>query len=339
MEMRRHTAAILGAGGWGTTLALLLHRKGHRVRLWAYEETEVENIRQQGENVRFLPGVKVPPEIEVSTRLPQIVQNATLMVMATPAQHVRQVAQQLAACVPSPCPVLNVSKGIEIGTLRRMSQVLTEELPPFFHPLVATLSGPSHAEEVSRHLPTLVVVAAQNVRTSGLLQQVFMSDTFRVYTSEDLVGVELAGSLKNVIAIAAGVCDGLGFGDNSKSALLTRGLAEISRLGLALGSKPVTFAGLAGMGDLITTCMSRHSRNRFVGEQIGRGLTLSQVLEKMVMVAEGVATTRSAWQLAKDTGVEMPIVNAVFEVLFEERNPAEAVQQLMLRPPKPEVYW
>lgn len=339
MEMRRHTVAILGAGGWGTALGLLLNEKGHKVKIWAYDETEVTNIREKGENIRFLPGVPVPPEIEVSTDMAGVAHSATMVITASPSQATRAVVRQLVQSLPAPCPILNVTKGIENKTLKRMSQILTEELPRFFHGMIATLSGPSHAEEVSRHIPTVVVVASPNPRIPPLIQQTFMSEAFRVYTSDDLLGVELAGSLKNVIAIAAGACDGLNFGDNTKGALLTRGLAEISRLGVAMGSRMTTFSGLAGMGDLITTCMSRHSRNRYVGEQIGKGLKMRQIVQQMVMVAEGISTTESAYELGKSMGVDLPITTAAYEVLFQDKDAAAAVHELMMRPPKPEVYW
>jgi len=339
METRQHTILVLGAGGWGTALAVLLRRNGHRVRIWCYEPIEVDNMRARGENTRFLPGVPVPADIELSTEMGDLLSGVTLIVAASPAQHTRQVIQQLARKGPSPCPVINVAKGIENKSLKRMSQVLTEELPPFFHAGIGTISGPSHAEEVGRGIPTAVVIASPNPRTPPLVQQVFMNETFRVYSSEDLVGVELAGSLKNVIALAAGISDGLSFGDNTKGALLTRGLAEISRLGLAMGAKAHTFAGLAGMGDLITTAMSRHSRNRFVGEKIGRGQRLKEVLAEMVMVAEGVATTESAYELGKRYGVDMPITQEVYAALFEDKEARQAVSDLMNRPAKPEIYW
>lgn len=339
MHSEKHRVIVLGAGGWGTTLALLLHANGHEVRIWAYEETDVVNIREKGENIRFLPGIPIPPGIGISTDMESLVDDTGLIVMASPSQAARGVVRRLAGKLRRPCPIVNVSKGIENRTLKRMSEVLAEELPAENHGMIATLSGPSHAEEVSRGIPTVVVAAAVNTDTARIVQRAFMCERFRVYTSDDLVGVELAGSLKNVIALAAGVCDGLGFGDNSKGALLTRGLAEITRLGLALGAKASTFAGLAGMGDLITTCMSRHSRNRFVGEQIGRGKKLARILEEMVMVAEGVRTTESAMELGNRVGVELPITREVFETLFSGKDALTAVASLMMRPAKPEVYW
>ncbi|HNR38963.1 MAG TPA: NAD(P)H-dependent glycerol-3-phosphate dehydrogenase [Acidobacteriota bacterium] len=336
MEIRRHKVLVLGAGGWGTALAVVLHGNGHKVKIWAYEQDEVDNIRTYRENRRFLPGVTVPEGIDASTDMARLLAGVTLIVNATPAQFTRGVLHRLAACKISPCPVVNVAKGIENKTLKRMSQVMVEELPAFFHSLLATLSGPSHAEEVGRSIPTAVVAAAANPRIPPLIQQAFMCETLRVYSSDDLVGVELAGSIKNIIAVAAGICDGLGFGDNAKGALLTRGLAEISRLGVAMGAKPATFAGLAGMGDLVTTCTSRHSRNRYVGEQIGRGRKLPEILAEMVMVAEGVATTESAHALSRQFGVEMPITAEVYAALFEGKDPREAARNLMSRPAKPE---
>ncbi|MBN2431049.1 MAG: NAD(P)H-dependent glycerol-3-phosphate dehydrogenase [Acidobacteria bacterium] len=339
MDVQAYTIAVIGAGSWGSTLALLLHRNGHRVRVWSYEQQEVDNVQQKGENTRFLPGIPVPPEVLFSTDMVRVIAEADLFLMATPSQYMRRVAEQLAVLSPAPGPVVNVSKGIENRSLRRMSEVLAETLPDGFRDYIVTLSGPSHAEEVSRHIPTVVVAASPNLETATQIQQICMCETFRVYTTPDLLGVELASSLKNIIALAAGISDGLGYGDNAKGALLTRGLAEISRLGVAMGAKMATFAGLAGMGDLITTCMSRHSRNRYVGEQIGRGKKLQQVLDEMVMVAEGVRTTVSAVELGDRMGVELPITREVYKVLFEDKDPLQGVLDLMLRPPKPEIYW
>lgn len=318
-------------------MALLLHRNGHSVRLWSYDPIDVENIRLRGENTRFLPGVPFPGDVEVSNSMGETLAGACAIVMASPSQTARHVARAMRPCLPGACPVVNVAKGIENVTMLRMSEVLEEELPPEFHPHIVTLSGPSHAEEVSREIPTVVVAASRRPEPSLFAQGILMSKTFRIYTSDDLVGVELAGALKNVIALATGVCDGLGFGDNTKGALLTRGLAEITRLGTALGAKASTFAGLAGMGDLITTCMSRHSRNRYVGEQIGKGRSLEAVLSEMVMVAEGVRTTQSTVDLAAKTGVDMPISSEVHSCLFSGKDARAAVYDLMMRPPKPET--
>ena len=257
-----------------------------------------------------------------------------MVVFALPSHLMRQLASQTAPQVTSGILAVNVAKGLERKTLKRMSEVLEEELPGGIP--VVTLSGPSHAEEVSRGIPTAVVAAARSRTHGRRVQEMFMGPDFRVYTNDDLVGVELAGSLKNIIAIAVGICDGLGYGDNTKGALITRGLAEISRLGLTLGARQETFSGLSGMGDLITTCASRHSRNRYVGEQIGKGRSLQEVLDSMEMVAEGVNTTDSGRALARREGVEMPITEQVYSVLFEGKDPRAAVMELMTRDPKPE---
>jgi len=257
--------------------------------------------------------------------------------MAIPSHTVRQVVRSLRGDLNREVLIINLAKGLEIDTLMRMSQVIIEELGDEFRNNVMTLSGPSHAEEVSRQIPTTVTVAGDSIENLEYVQRLFTSNYFRLYTNTDLVGVELAGSLKNIIAIAAGICDGLGYGDNTKGALLTRGLAEITRLGLAMGAVPDTFAGLAGLGDLITTCLSRHSRNRFVGEQIGLGKNLEQVLHEMTMVAEGVRTTQAAYKLANMYQVEMPITIEMYSILFGGKSPREAVNDLMTRIPKPEV--
>ncbi len=327
---------VLGAGGWGTTLAILLQGNGHSVRLWEFYPRQAQQLQRFRENVQFLPGVHIPQEIMITNDLEEALDDADMAVFAWPSHVMRSLAQQASPFLGGEVISVNVAKGLEKGTFKRMSVVLCEELPPGYG--VVTLSGPSHAEEVSRGIPTAVVAASPDEKLNRRVQQFFMSSNFRVYTNEDIVGVELAGSVKNVIAIAAGICDGLGYGDNTKGALLTRGLAEIIRLGSTLGARPQTFAGLSGMGDLITTCMSRHSRNRYVGEQIGRGKSLERVLSAMKMVAEGVNTALSAHLLAGAQGVEMPITEQVYKVLFEDKNPREAVNDLMNRGAKREIY-
>jgi len=326
---------VLGAGGWGTALAILLHHNGHRVHLWEYFQDRAERLRSTRQNEIFLPGVTIPDEILITHRQEEALSDAGIVVFALPSHLMRQLVTGAASLMPAGALAVNVAKGLERGTLKRMSEVLAEELPEGT-PIV-TLSGPSHAEEVSRGIPTAVVAAARSLPPGRRVQQAFMSAVFRVYTNDDLIGVELAGSLKNIIAIAVGICDGLGYGDNTKGALITRGLAEISRLGLSLGARQETFAGLSGMGDMITTCCSRHSRNRYVGEQIGKGRSLREVLDSMEMVAEGVNTADSGRALAHHTGVEMPITEQVYDVLFQEKDPREAVNDLMTRDPKPEM--
>jgi len=327
--------AVLGAGGWGTALAILLYHNGQRVHLWEYFQDRAERLRSSRRNETFLPGVTIPEEIIITHDQKQALENAQIAVFALPSHLMRQLAAGAAPLLPAGALAVNVAKGLERKTLKRMSEVLAEELPDVTP--VVTLSGPSHAEEVSREIPTAVVAAACSRTHGRRVQEVFMSPTFRVYTNDDLVGVELAGSLKNIIAIAVGICDGLGYGDNTKGALITRGLAEISRLGLALGARQETFAGLSGMGDMITTCCSQHSRNRYVGEQIGKGRSLQEVLDSMEMVAEGVNTADSGRALARRTGVEMPITEQVYRVLFKGKDPREAVNDLMTRDPKPEL--
>ena len=328
--------AVLGAGSWGTTLGLVLHEKGNDVVLWEYDPRQVEAIRRERENRRFLPGVAVPETVAVTGDLGEALAGARTVVAAVPSHAMRGVATMARPLMARDALVVNVAKGIENGTLMRMSQVLSEALVrPDTH-AIASVVGPSHAEEVSRKLPTVVVSAALDHETAVLARDLFMTPRLRVYTNTDLVGVELAVSLKNVIAIAAGICDGMGYGDNTKGALLTRGLAEITRLGVTMGGRPETFAGLSGMGDLITTCISRHSRNRHVGEQIAAGRSLDDILSSMVMVAEGVRTTKSAVELSRRHGIEMPIAEQMELVLFEGKNPREAIGELMMRDPKPE---
>ncbi|RMH73516.1 MAG: NAD(P)H-dependent glycerol-3-phosphate dehydrogenase [Gemmatimonadetes bacterium] len=328
---------VLGAGSWGTTLALQLARNQHEVRLWEYRPEVAQVLAETRRNDPFLPGIPIPNSITISADLEALVADADLIAFVVPSSAVRSVAHQLNRCEMKSPIIVNAAKGIEIDSLLRMSEVLKEELPGRFHPRIATLSGPSHAEEVSRNIPTTIVAASENPEIAAEVQATFMSPTLRIYTNRDIVGVELAGSLKNVIAIATGICDGLGFGDNTKGALLTRGLAEISRLGVAMGANPLTFAGLSGMGDLITTCMSRHSRNRYVGEQIGKGRKLAEILDEMVMVAEGVKTTRSAHQLRQKMNIDMPITEKVYDVLFNNEDPKTAVASLMERDPKSEI--
>ncbi len=328
---------VLGAGSWGTTLGLVLHGNGHTVTMWEFDREQVAALARDAENRKFLPGVPLPSDLRISGDLTDALNGAGAVVFAIPSHTVREVATAAAGLIPHSIPVTNVAKGIENGTLLRMSEVLSERLDRPDAEGVVSLVGPSHAEEVSKKLPTTIVSAARAERDAVLIRDLFMTEHLRVYTNTDLVGVEVGGSLKNVIAIAAGICDGLGYGDNTKGALLTRGLAEITRLGIAMGGRPETFAGLSGMGDLITTCISQHSRNRYVGDQIAAGKTLQEVLDSMVMVAEGVKTTRSAAELARKHDVEMPISEQMHEVLFENKSPEKAIRELMLREPKRET--
>jgi glycerol-3-phosphate dehydrogenase (NAD(P)+) len=336
----RLNITVLGAGSWGLTLAILLSENGHRVVLWELYDEHAEEIRRTRESKRFLPGIRIPEGIPIETDIARALVDSELIVFVVPSHGVRNVARMAAEAFEfdeRTC-VVSAAKGIEERTLKRMSEVLRDELP-VREEQILTLAGPSHAEEVSRHMPTSVVVAGTDEVRAKKVQEIFFRPYFRVYTNSDVVGVETGVALKNIIAIAAGVCDGLGYGDNTKAALLTRGLVEITRVGVALGGRRETFFGLSGIGDLIATSMSRHSRNRHVGERVGQGMALDDVLSGMVMVAEGVRTTRAVVDLAKKLGVDMPITAAVNEVLFAGRSPRDAIDQLMNRPPQDEMHW
>ncbi len=327
---------VLGAGSWGTTLAILLHSNAHQVNLWSYLEEHAASMRTNRVNNEFLPGVAIPLDVNISSDLTYSVSGAEMVVTAIPTQFLRSVIEKLHGHNFHNIIIVNVAKGIENDSLMTISDVLLDVLPHIGKNNIVTLSGPSFAEEVSRKVPTAVVAASINIATAKLAQKIFMTPYFRVYSSEDIRGVELAGSLKNVIAIGAGIADGAGFGDNTKAAIMTRATVEIARLGKVMGAKQETFAGLSGIGDLIVTCMSKHSRNRYVGEEIGKGRKLKDILAGMTMVAEGVATTRSIHDLCNKFNVELPISNAVYQVLFEDKDPIIATSDLMTRGAKGE---
>lgn len=327
--------SVIGAGSWGTTLAVVLANKGYDTTLWVFESDQLALMESERTNRKYLPGVMFPENLRLSGDLSAATRSADYLVLVVPTHVMREVCLRIAPDVRPEQIVINASKGIENDTLKRMSEVIGENLP-LDNRHIATLYGPSHAEEVSQEIPTAVVAASSDLSTARRVRDLFLTDYFRVYSSQDIIGVEYGGSLKNVVAIAAGICDGAGFGDNTKAALLTRALAEISRMGVTMGAQPETFAGLSGIGDLIVTCMSKHSRNRHVGEQIGRGRTLQEVLDEMVMVAEGVRTTRSVHQLYRRQGVEMPIAEQVYQVLFHDKNPHTAMAELMTRDAKEE---
>lgn len=327
--------AVIGAGSWGTTLAIMLAEKGYPVTLWSYEPEQLALMSRERRNPTYLPDASFPENLHLSGDLTETAAAAGYLVLAVPSHAMRGVCRQMAGSVSGNQIAINVAKGIENDTLMRMSEIIGEILPiPAEH--IVSLYGPSHAEEVSRKIATAVVAAGVSIETARRVRELFRTQYFRVYSSTDIVGVEIGGSLKNVIAIAAGICDGAGFGDNTKAALLTRALVEISRLGLRLGAQSETFSGLSGMGDLIATCMSKHSRNRYVGEQIGRGRKLDAVLGEMVMVAEGVKTTRSVHQLSRKLNADMPISEQIYQVLFHDKSPQEAVYDLMTRDLKEE---
>lgn len=327
---------ILGAGGWGTALSLLLNRNGHDVDLWEFLPGYAEILDRTRLNPDFLPGVAIPDQVRITSDLDSAVTGKDVLLITVPSHVVRSVAGRIAPDHVGDAVVVSASKGIENDSLLRMSQVLSAAIKGLPADRIVSLSGPSHAEEVSRGMPTVVVAASTSDASALRVQNIFRSPEFRVYTSSDVVGVELGGSFKNIIAIAAGISDGVGFGDNTKAAIMIRGIVEMTRLGVVMGAKPSTFAGLSGMGDLIVTCTSYHSRNRYVGEQIGRGKSLDEVLQGMKMVAEGVRTTRSVMDLARKHSVEMPITGEVFEILFNHKNPKQAVFDLMNRDPKAE---
>ena len=327
---------VIGAGSWGTTLADLLARKGHQVTLWAYEPELVAELRATGVNGRFLPDIPLSPGLRYTGSLDEAVEGTGLVLFVSPTQVMRSVLGRLLPHLPAGIPLVSASKGIELETLLTMSQLFRELLPASRHGAIAVLSGPSFAREVALRMPTAVTVAAADEGVARQVQTAFSTDRFRVYTNRDLVGVELGGAIKNVIALAAGISDGLGFGHNTRAALITRGLAEMSRLGQALGADPATFAGLAGMGDLVLTCTGDLSRNRTVGIRIGQGEPLAAILSSMTMVAEGVKTTASARMLAQRHGVEMPIIEQVYRIIHEGRSARQAVIDLMTRNPKAE---
>ncbi len=325
---------ILGNGAMATACAILLSENpSQRVAMWTRNPASAEEILRDRENHRLLPGVPLPESLEVTGDIDQAVDGAEFLIAAIPTKYLRAALLDLAPHLAGDKPVVSVIKGLENQTFMRPSEIIEDVLGN--RPVVA-LGGPSHAEEISRRLPASVVAASGDIPLAKTVQEMFTTDRFRVYTNSDIVGVELAGALKNVIAIAAGICDGLNYGDNAKSALVTRGLVEITRFGEAFGSEPLTFSGLAGMGDLITTCISPYSRNRQVGQRLGQGETLNDILNSMRGVAEGVTTTSSVYELDEQMGIDMPITKEVYRVLFDDKSPEEATNTLMLRPPRDE---
>lgn len=319
---------IIGAGSWGIALAWLLHNNGHNVQVWSILEDEIQMLKTKHEHVDKLPGVKLPEDMKFTTDLKEAVEGKEILVLAVPSPFTRSTAKSMKEYVKEGQIIVNVAKGIEEATLMTLTQIIEQEIPCA---TVAALSGPSHAEEVGKGLPTTCVVGTHKKETAERLQVIFMSDVFRVYTSPDLIGMEVGASLKNVIALAAGIADGLGCGDNTKAALITRGIAEISRLGIAMGGKAETFAGLTGIGDLIVTCASVHSRNRRAGILIGKGYTMQQAMEEVKMVVEGVYSTKAAVALGKKYNISLPIIEQVNEVLFNGKKATEALKDLMIR--------
>ena len=319
---------VLGAGSWGTALSVLLSDNGHQVTVWSIDENEVEMLNEKREHELKLPGVKLSDDMVITGDLGSTIRGRDFLVLAVPSPFTRSTAKKMSPFVAEGQIIVDVAKGIEESTLMTLSRQIEQEIPQAD---VAVLSGPSHAEEVGRRLPTTCVIGARTKKTAEYLQSMFISNVFRVYTSPDILGIELGGSLKNVIALAAGIADGLGYGDNTKAALITRGIAEIARLGVKMGGKIETFTGLTGIGDLIVTCASVHSRNRKAGYLIGQGMSMQEAMDEVKMVVEGVYSAKAAAQLAKKYEVSMPIVDEVNAVLFEGKSPAEAVNDLMMR--------
>ena len=330
-EEKMADIGVIGAGSWGTALALLLHGNGHRVTVWSVIESEIEMLRTEHEHKDKLPGVKLPEEINFTTDLQAAVTDKDVLVLAVPSPFTRGTSHNMAPCIHEGQLIINVAKGIEENTLMTLSQIIEDEIP---QAEVAVLSGPSHAEEVGRGIPTTIVVGAQKKATAEYLQNIFMNEVFRVYISPDVLGIELGAALKNVVALAAGIADGLGYGDNTKAALITRGIMEISRLGVAMGGNFETFCGLTGIGDLIVTCASLHSRNRRAGILIGQGYTMEQAMKEVKMVVEGVYSAKAAIGLAKKYHIQLPIIEEVNAILFEGQPADEAVKNLMLRDKK-----
>ncbi|MCX7884099.1 MAG: NAD(P)H-dependent glycerol-3-phosphate dehydrogenase [Caloramator sp.] len=326
--------SILGAGSWGSAIAVLLSKKGYDISMWDRNRELLNEINHSRENIRYLPGVLIPAGINTADNLLECICGSEIIVMAVPSHGIREVCTKLKGMVKKEQIFVSLAKGIENNSLKRMSEVIEEYFP---ENRIGVLSGPSHAEEVSRDIPTTVVASSADKHTAEYIQDIFITPKFRVYTNPDIIGVEIGGAVKNIIALAAGISDGLGYGDNTKAALMTRGIAEIARLGVALGAQPLTFAGLSGIGDLIVTCTSMHSRNRRAGILIGQGKTVKEAIEEVKMVVEGINTTKSTYELSNKVGVEMPITKELYNVLFENKNPKYAVSELMIRDKKHEI--
>ena len=328
---------VLGAGSWGAALANVLAENGHNTLVWTHRKDQAEEINLQHTNEKYLPNVKLPLNLIATPHLEEAVNHSDIIIVAVPTKAIREVCHDLKAYLKQETVFVHVSKGIEPDSLMRISEMLEECLPKQFIQDIVVLSGPSHAEEVVLHHPTTITASCNNLTAAVRVQDLFMNQYFRVYTNDDVIGVEIGGALKNVIALAAGIIDGLEYGDNAKAALITRGLAEITRLGVKMGGNPFTFAGLTGMGDLIATCTSVHSRNWRAGNMLGKGMKLDEVLSNIGMVVEGVRTTKATYQLSLKYDVPMPITEALYAVLFNDKNPKQAVDDLMLREKKREI--
>ena len=328
--------SVIGSGGWGIALAILLHKNGHNLTIWSFDKKEAEELKTTRENKTKLPNILLPEDIKVTDDLKEAVNDKDILILAAPSKAIRSVSKSLKNIIKDNQIIVNVAKGLEEDTLETMTDIIEEELKGK-KTQVAVLSGPSHAEEVGKGIPTTCVVSAHNKELTLYLQNIFMNPSFRVYTSPDMLGIEIGGALKNVIALAAGIADGLNYGDNTKAALITRGIKEIASLGVAMGGEQSTFYGLTGLGDLIVTCASMHSRNRRAGILLGQGKTLDEAIKEVNMVVEGVYSAKSALMAAKKYNVEIPIIEQVNAVLFENKNAAEAVNELMIRDKKLEI--
>lgn len=333
--MRR--VGVIGTGAWGTTLAIVLASKGFETTLWEHQAERAAEMERERQNRTFLPGISFPFSLRVTTDIREAVSGRELVLLVTPSQRLRENTRAIAPYLAPNAIILSGSKGLEVGSLKRMTEVIAEELPEALRERVVALSGPNIAQEVARGLPSAAVVASSRREVAEAARETLNTATFRVYTTNDVIGVELGGALKNIIALGAGACDGWGYGDNAKAAFMTRGMAEIARLGIACGANPLTFAGLAGVGDLIATCASPLSRNRHVGLEVAKGRPLDDVLAEMKSVAEGVSTTKAAYELSKRYGVEMPITATIHAILFEGKSARQGVIELMLRDPKDEL--
>lgn len=332
--MKRVT--VCGAGSWGTALAIVLSDNGHDVRLWTHRKAQADAINTTHKNENYLE-IMIPEQIKAYANLEEAVANTDAIVLVVPTKAMREVCQQLNDVLKHHVTLIHASKGIEPQTRKRVSEMISEEMDNYAYEDIVVLSGPSHAEEVAQRQPTTVTVSSINNQFATFAQDLFFNESFRVYTSSDIVGIELGGALKNIIALGAGISDGLGYGDNAKAALITRGLAEITRLGTSLGANPMTFLGLPGVGDLVVTCTSVHSRNWRAGHLLGRGHSLDEVLDQMNMVVEGVRTTKAAYELSMEQDVEMPITNGLYNILFNDKSPKDVVRQLMNRDKRDEM--
>lgn len=328
--------AVLGAGSWGTALSLVLADNGHDIMLWTHREEQAEEINQTRRNSKYL-SANIPSNIVATNNIEEALKGRDFLLFVVPTKAIREVAQRVKHYLPKNITIIHASKGIEPDTYKRVSEMIFEEIKDYPYDDIVVLSGPSHAEEVAKRDPTTVTVSANNLNKAKVVQDLFINENFRVYTSDDIVGIELGGALKNIIALSTGISDGLGYGDNAKAALITRGLAEIARLATSLGANPLTFLGLPGVGDLVVTCTSSHSRNWRAGHMLGQGKPLKKVLEEMGMVVEGVRTTKAAYGLSKNQNIEMPITSGIYQLLFEGKSPEEIARYLMNRSRKSEL--